>query len=374
MSKRPIDVRLGAVLAVTASVVLALGTGQRSSAEAPSCTKYASPSGRNSNSGTFEKPYRTITYLLGRVHAGATGCLLPGEFDENVWIRSGGAPGQPVTLASALSVRATINGTIWVAASADDVVISDLRLNGWNTTGRASPMVNGNRVSLLRNDITNGHAAICVLLGPGFEDPPMRAIDPVVDRNRIHDCGRLPPTGHDHGVYVEGTTNARITNNVIYDNADYGIHLYPDADGSIIASNVIDGNAGGFIFAGERGGGEYEFPHSSDENVVKNNIFSSNAGRNNLESWWGGPTGTDNVVFDNCFWNGLPEDIEESEGGFIHVDDMFADPLYVNRAGKDFTLQPDSPCAGKGPGGTGDPSSSAGLQARASGRDRSPSR
>ena len=246
-------------------------------------------------------------------------------------------------------MRATINGTLWITQTADDVVVSDLLLNGWNTSRRASPIVNGDRVSLLRNEITNGHAAICVLLGPGFENPPKRALDPVVEGNRIHDCGRLPPTGHDHGIYVEGTTNARITSNVIYDNADYGIHLYPDGDGSVIASNVVDGNAGGLIFAGERAGGEYEFAHSSDNNVVKSNIFSNNSGRNNLESWWGGPTGTDNIVKGNCFWNSLPLDIDESEEGFIHVDDTFADPLYVDRANKNFTLRPESPCAGKGP-------------------------
>ena len=336
-------------LTLLAVAMLALGLGEQSAATGPACTKYASTSGSNSNPGTLHEPYRTIAYLLGRVHAGETGCLLPGTFEENVRISAGGDPGSPLTLTSALELPATIDGTVYVPSTANDVVISHLVLNGKHGGGRASPTVNGDRVSLVGNEITNGHTAICVLLGPGFEDPPDRAIDPVVEGNRIHDCGRLPATGHDHGIYVEGTTNARIANNVIYDNADYGIHLYPDADRSVIVNNVMDGNGGGFIFAGERAGGEYEFAHSSDDNVVKANIFSHNTTRNNLESWWGGPTGTGNVVSNNCFWKGHPRDIDDSEGGFVHTQDRIADPLYVDRAHKNFSLRADSPCAGMGP-------------------------
>jgi len=348
MDKPTINLRLGAALFLGA-LVLALGSGEPSTASVTACTKFASPSGSNSNPGTLREPYRTVAYLLGQVHAGDTGCLLPGTFSENVRISEGGTPGRALTLKSGFGMRATIEGTLYVTDTANDVVVSDLVLNGKNVSGHASPVVNGDRVSLLRNEITNGHTGICVLLGPGFEDPPQRAIDPVVEGNRIHDCGRLPATGHDHGIYVEGTTNAHIDNNVIYDNADYGIHLYPDADGSVIVHNIIDGNGGGLIFAGERAGGEYQFAHSSDDNTVKSNIFSNNSERDNLDSWWGGPTGSGNVVSGNCFWNGHPLNIDDSSGGFIHVDDTIADPLYVDRPHKDFRLQPGSPCAGKGP-------------------------
>ena len=342
-------IRAGTLAVIGLVAVVTFGSGERSAASGSACTKYASTSGSNSNPGTFLEPYRTIAYLLGRLHAGETGCLLPGTFKENVRINSGGSPDSPLTLTSALDVPATIYGTVSVTAAANDVVISHLVLNGKNESAHASPIVNGDRVSLVGNDITNWHSAICVLLGPGFEDPPQRAIAPVVEGNRIHDCGRLPASGHDHGIYVEGTTNARIVGNLIYDNADYGIHLYPDADGSVIEYNVVDGNGGGLIFAGERAGSEYQFAHSSDDNVVKANIFSNNSMRNNLESWWGGPTGTGNLVSSNCFWNGHPRDIDDSAGGFVHVQDRIADPLYVDRLHKNFTLQPKSPCAGMGP-------------------------
>jgi hypothetical protein len=47
--------------------------------------------------------------------------------------------------------------------------------------------------------------------------------------DRMHDCGRLPPTNHDHGVYVEGAVDTVISDSLIYDNANRGIQLFPNA-------------------------------------------------------------------------------------------------------------------------------------------------
>ena len=41
-----------------------------------------------------------------------------------------------------------------------------------------------------------------------------------------------------------------IRDNWIYDNADRGVQLYPDADGTVVTGNVIDGNGEGVIFGG----------------------------------------------------------------------------------------------------------------------------
>jgi hypothetical protein len=36
----------------------------------------------------------------------------------------------------------------------------------------------------------------------------------------------------------------------IYDNADRGSHLYPDADDTLVANNITDGKGEGTIFSG----------------------------------------------------------------------------------------------------------------------------
>jgi parallel beta-helix repeat protein len=228
------------------------------------------------------------------------------------------------------------------------MVFSNLVLDGVNGGGTPSPQVNGDRISFFDNVVTNENSAICFTLGGSFEQYG-RARDVVIERNRIHHCGRLPAGGHDHGIYVEGSDNARIVDNVIYDNADWGIHLYPDGDNSYIAYNVIDGSGAGLIFAGERAGGEYNQAYSSDNNVVERNLITNATMRYNVESWWGGPTGVGNTVHDNCVWNGRMGNIDLGDGGFVAFANDFVDPRYVDRAHYDFHLQAGSPCAGKGP-------------------------
>jgi parallel beta-helix repeat protein len=296
----------------------------------------------------LQQPYRTAAYLLAHIGPGQTGCLLGGTFAESLSVSTGGAVGSPKRLASAPGFRATLRGVLSISDSANDLVFENLVLDGQNGNATPSPQVNGDRVTFRGDEVTNENSGICFMLGGSFEDYG-RARDVVIERNRIHDCGRLPVTGHDHGIYVEGADNAQITDNYIYANADWGIQLYPDSDGSYIAYNVIDGNGAGLIFAGEHAGGEYQHDYASDNNTVERNIISNSTVGYNVESWWGGPTGTGNVAGLNCLWNGHLGDVDGSNGGFVAYDNTIADPLYVNRLGFDFRLLPGSICVGGGP-------------------------
>ena len=96
----------------------------------------------------------------------------------------------------------------------------------------------------------------------------------VIERNRIHNCGQLPPTNHHHGIYVEASNGARITDNWIYDNADRGVQLFPDAQKSYVARNVIDGNGEGVVFSRKSAG-----------NIVEHNVISNPVVRYNVEDF-----------------------------------------------------------------------------------------
>ena len=332
-------VSIAALCAIATAAVL--GFGATPSDATVSCDRYAATSGSDSAAGTSAAPFRTAQKLADSLSAGQTGCLSAGVYKEDLRLNHGGAPGSPIRLTSAPGSRATLVGRLYVPDTSNDAVFADLNLDGTNSGNLSSPMVAGDRITFTGNDVTDKHTSIC--FGLGSDSGWGTAVDVVIDNNRIHDCGRLPATNHDHGIYVESTRNAVITNNYIYDNADRGIQLYPDAQGTKIANNVIDGNGEGVLFSGDSG-------LASSNNVVTRNIVSNAVVRYNVESWWpdGNPVGTGNSATDNCVWNGAQGNVA-AQVGFTASANKAVNPLYANRAAKDFQLQSGSPCAGYGP-------------------------
>ncbi len=286
--------------------VVASGAGGASSPSDPvpivtrasaACTHYVSTAGSDAGTGSAASPWRTITRLVQSWEPGTVGCL-DGAFVEDVSIMRGGTAAAKVVLRARPGSTASIRGRLWIARGADHVVVAHLRLDGRalkDTTRNSlpSPTVNGANAMLLDNDITNVRTRVCVVLGSirGYG----AAVAPVLAYNRIHDCGRRGANTH-HGLYVESTRRAKIVHNVIFDNADRGIQLYPDAQGSLIAGNLIDGNGTGIIFSGAEG-------FASSRNVVIRNVISGSQVRSNLEHYWEqGPrrVGVGNVAARNC--------------------------------------------------------------------------
>jgi len=281
----------------------------------------------------------SLDRFVRRLRAGGVGCLR-GTFKTNLTIRRSG-----FRLTSAPGQRATIDGTVYLARTSHRVGLSRLVLRG---TTNPSVRINGTRITITRSDISNGHTGICVSIGGAFERFGI-ARGVALVQNRIHSCGRLPPTNHDHGVYVEGAVGTVIRGNLIYDNADRGIQFYPNAKDSLATNNVIDGNGEGVLFSSEAAGGEFSAAYASSGNLVARNIISNSRQRRNVEAFWGGPVGTGNVVRNNCLWNGARGNIDLSAGGFLAVGNVVAEPKFVDRDAKDFRLQDGSPCAEMGP-------------------------
>jgi parallel beta-helix repeat protein len=317
-----------------------------------SCTRYAATTGTDAGKGTPRRPFRSVQALVDSLRPGQTGCLLAGTYTEDVSIRRGGTRGRPVTLAGAPGGLAVVRGTFWVANGADYVTVRNLALDGASASGAPSPQVNGDHATFYRVDVTNGHTGICFMIGGAAETYGVPRATTIA-RSRIHDCGRLPPGHLDHGIYLAHSIGATIVDNLVYDNADWGLHLFPDAQGSNIQYNVFDGNGDGAILAGTA-------DMASSGNTIARNIFSNSVdgadagkpGNNygyNLTSFWGERVGTGNVVEDNCFWNGAGGNVNSAGGGFVLSGNRVANPRYVARAAKNFRLLRTSPCTGDGP-------------------------
>ena len=304
------------------------------------CDLFAAPSGDDgAGSGTRRRPYATPQHLVRALGRGETGCLRAGtyEFDQLLVSRP------QVTLAPYRDEAVTLRGGIKVLPGAVGSMIEGMTLNGNRGAHPIGPRIYADGAVLRGNEITNEHAGICVQVARFFRRPPPVGV--VIERNRIHDCGELPPTNHDHGIYLSQARDTIVRDNWIYDNADRGIQQYPDAQGSRITGNVIYRNGEGINFSGKGG-------LTSSHNLVTGNVIADSQGGWNVYSGPRGPDATGNVVSGNCLHADNPDDFYNSNGGiepqsrnFDARDNAIADLDFVDAGGLNLRLSPGTRCA-----------------------------
>jgi hypothetical protein len=224
-----------------------------------------------------------------------------------------------------------------VDADARDARVNHLKFESAGNGNEVGVKLQADGTVFSDNELTKGGRGIC-LVAASYND----AKRVVIERNRIYDCG--PSNSKwDHQIYLVKSRGAVVRWNILSGNAGgWGVHLYTDADNTIVEHNVIDDNRGGVIFAGE--GGE-----TSDHNVVRNNAITYSGPRWNVEgSWSGGPEGNGNVAEHNCLYTPGPDgrDGVASEEGFgARRNTVLGGSPYVNRSGGDYHFRADSPCA-----------------------------
>jgi parallel beta-helix repeat protein len=241
-----------------------------------------------------------VERLMSELDLGQTGCLRGGDYRGSIELTTRGTATEPITLRSYPGETARLMGRLWLNRESAYLVIRGLALDGRNAEGLPSPTVNGQHIEFVDNDVTNEHTGICFDLGHPFYGT---ARNVTIRDNRIHDCGRLPPTNHDHGIYVGVARDTRIVGNHIYDNADLGVHMYPDAQRTYVAGNLIESNGEGVLFGGTA-------EAAPRDNLVEHNVITNSRTRYNVESHFepGGPIGENNVVRENCIEGGARDD------------------------------------------------------------------
>jgi Right handed beta helix region len=298
------------------------------------CDRYAAPNGTRRGRGTRAHPYGSLGRLLRGLRRGQVGCLKAGRYRHRgvVAMRRAGTTLRPLGKA-----HVTIDGAIWVLRRAKGARITGLNLTSHDPVYSIPVKIQADDVSLVGNDITTAGNISCVLIGSVREG----VSHTLVELNRIHRCGRTGKLSH--LVYVTRSRGAIIRNNLLIGNrGGWAVHLYPDADGTLVEGNVIDANEGGVIFAGDGGG------DTSDRNVVRENVITNSGPRWNIEgSWSGGPEGDGNVAQRNCLYSagpGSPSGIG-FVNGFAQSGNVVAkDPVYVDRAAGDYRLRSGSRC------------------------------
>jgi hypothetical protein len=306
----------------------------RAAVSAP-CDRYASPKGSQQGTGRRARPFGSLERLFRSLRPGQIGCLMPGRYRHRGVVRLEGAR---TTIRSLGRPRATIDGALWVLPAARGARIAGLRLTSHDPEFAIPLKIQADDVELVGNDITASRSISCVLVG---SDRTVSGL--LIEDNRIHHCGR---TGKkDHLIYMAQSHNAVIRRNLLVDNrGGWAVHLYPNADGTLVADNVIDANQGGVIFAGSGGGA------TSDGNVVRGNVITNSSPRWNIESSWsGGPAGQGNNASRNCLLStgrGAPSGLGHANG-FELSDNVVAKwPVYADRRAGDYRLRGGSNCAG----------------------------
>lgn len=341
------------------------------------CDLYADPAGNDANDGlTPQTALQSPITLLARLDAGQDGCLKDGANfvlggGEAITSAAGNAGSPKILRPATPGARATITSTtgFWVRPAAHDLVLRDLDIR--RKTGKGSGslfMVDGDRITLDGLDLTYP-SNICLDVGG---DPRAGDVDAaedfVLQRSRVHDCGSDygPPHFQNdsgvHGIYMQFIRDgadadgygAIVEDNLVYRNHNRGIQLYPDTDDALIQYNVLYAN-GANLNLGSEGA------IASQRNLVTNNIVSDSRLDAYLDDGFVGDTAevhgnyaigvdTGNHVDGNCVSNSANPDKLYDGRGFTHADNIEnQDPQYADAANGDFTLAPQSPCAGKGP-------------------------
>ncbi len=310
------------------------GIAQVAAAEGPTatCDKFASVSGSDAGAGTLADPYATPLKLVSSVTPGQTGCFRAGAY---VFSQLEMATAD-VTLAAYGSEAVTLKGAIKVKPGGHHLTIEGMKLNGAGGATEIGPKIYADGVVLRENEITNDHRSTCVHVGSWYDGPAPQGV--VIERNRIHDCGELPSTNKEHGVYLSEARDVIVRDNWIYDNVDRGVQQYFEVDGARITGNVIFNNGQGVNFSG-----------GSDQIVEGNIIANSNLRWNVYAGSTGGPG--DGMLRNNCLYATKPGFTAnggvESSNVFSESGNLIAQASFVNAAAGDFRLAAGNACLAK---------------------------
>jgi parallel beta-helix repeat protein len=274
-------------------------------------------------------PLGPVAKMVASLGNGQTGCLEDGTYNEDITFSKGGSSANPITLAAKPGAHPILKGILTIPDTTDNIAIVGLTLEGPAQSKSATPLIRGDRVALRGNDISN-HGVDCVALG----DPkygPAKTV--TIEGNRIHGCKA--------GVVAAFAESSTIAHNTIFDNTGDGVSLFPNGDSITIEHNIIDGNGNGVLFGSD--GSVVSINDNARLNVISNSTGF------NVYSAFPMAVGTGNNATMNCLWMGAKGDVATPMKGFTAKDNVTADPMYVDRAAKDFRLAPTSMCAGMGP-------------------------
>jgi hypothetical protein len=311
---------------------------------------YVSTFGSDSNSGTSDSPFQTITYAYSQASAGTTIHVLPGTYRDytsgwGIHLDKNGSSSSPIVLHSETRGGAIIDGQndsdrnegFYIEGSyntVDGFVICNCPQGGISIWG------NGNRI--INNEIHhNGNVASSSSNGQDGVYSNEGTGGNYYAGNSIHDNGRSG-SNLDHGLYLCGA-NETVINNLLFRNCASGLQIagYSTVSNMKVYNNVMawNGTSGIILWMDLK-------------NVdIKNNLLYQN-GHYGLGCY--AATGTGVAVDNNlCYGNGSG-DYDWTSGGstvwYTLGTSVMSDPGFVDDSSGSFDphLASASPAVGAG--------------------------
>ncbi|MGH8978199.1 MAG: hypothetical protein ACRDV7_09015, partial [Acidimicrobiia bacterium] len=164
---------------------------------------HVAPHGRDGSAGTIDRPWRTLTAALSRLHAGDTLWVHDGVYQERIDITaSAGRPDARITVAPFPGDRPLLRGMLWLGEPSY-WTIEGLRVTSdeQHSPDKAMVRLYGGTGWVLRNSELFGARSVAALM---IDDGPRQNLGEfAVRENCIHDTAPSNGQNQDHNIYVD---------------------------------------------------------------------------------------------------------------------------------------------------------------------------
>src|SRR5215472_1231183 len=319
---------------------------------------YVSMNGSDSNSGTQAAPFKTILHASQVAQPGTTVHVAPGTYAGGFTTTASGTASAPIQYVSDTKWGAQI-----VAGGPSDAMAAwwnkgdYVSIDGFEIDGSGSPAswrfgfysdashgtFQNNKVHDILTDPTAFAAASAHGSGgAGAEfDDWYGAVDAKMIGNVVYNIGPADKTSSlVHGIYE--STPGDVMNNVVYNTAGVGIHLWHAAHNINIVNNTVDHARDGGILVGS--GDHGATSTTGDYVTVENNIVTNAGGAGGIAEQ--GTTGIHNTYVDNLLYNDSSN--ISLQNGLTASGTIIADPKFVDPGAHDYHLAAGSPAIDAG--------------------------
>jgi Right handed beta helix region len=238
-------------------------------------TYYVAPNGSDANTGTRQKPFKTLQHAADVAIPGSTVNVLGGSYCQQLAVHvSGNATDGYITFRSAPGEKAILDGSCmtpevgWSAMVAlhnvNYIKIQCLEIRNYKTADRTRTPFgirvygSGSHIEILNNDVHDiwqtyprrqgpGHGANGFGIAVYGMDAKTPISDLIVSGNQVHNL----QTGSSESLVLNGNvTNFKVTKNTVHDNNNIGIdiigfeHTAPDpavdrARNGVVSENLV---------------------------------------------------------------------------------------------------------------------------------------